>query len=105
LTAKIFNSIPLNLELELLLVDSNFNILAAPEAQTILAGAPNGTAVESNLKIRLADNLESLKSLNKVVMVFRATSDETVAGTPIKPDNFIKAELKARVLGGIKVTL
>lgn len=105
LSAKIFNSIPLNLNLELLLVDSNFNILAAPEAQTILAGAPNGTAVESNLKIRLADNLESLKSLNKVVMVFRATSDETVAGTPIKPDNFIKAELKARVLGGIKVTL
>ncbi len=105
ISAKIFNSIPLNLELELLMVDSNFNILAAPEAQTILAGAPNGTAVESNLKIRLADNLESLKSLNKVVMVFRATSDSSVAGTPIKPDNFIKAELKARVLGGIKVTL
>lgn len=105
LTAKIFNSIPLNLELELLMVDSNFNILAAPESQTILAGAPNGTAVESNIKIRLADNLESLKSLNKVVMVFRATSDESVAGTPIKPSNFIKAELKARVLGGIKVTL
>lgn len=105
ISAKIFNSIPLNLELELLMVDSNFNILAAPEAQTILAGAKNGTAVESNIKIRLADNLESLKALNKIVMVFRATSDSSVAGTPIKPDNFIKAELKARVLGGIKVTL
>jgi hypothetical protein len=87
------------------MMDANMNIIAAPEAQTILAGAPNGTAVESNIKIRLADNLGSLKSLNKVVMVFSATSDETVAGTPIKPDNFIKAELKARVLGGIKVTL
>lgn len=103
--AKVINSIPLNLGLELLMLDENFNILAAPEAQTILAGAPNGEGVESNIKIRLADSLGELKNLNKIVLVFRATSNATVAGTPIKPENFIKAELKARVLGGIKVKL
>lgn len=103
--AKVINSIPLNLGLELLMLDENFNILAAPEAQTILAGAPDGKGVESNITIRLAESLGELKNLNKVILIFSATSDATVAGTPIKPENFIKAELKARVLGGIKVKL
>ncbi len=103
--AKIINSIPLNLELELLFTDADFNIIAAPASQVILAGAPDGSGVQSNIKIRLADNLEELKNLNKVILVFKATSDATIAGTPIKPSNFIKAELKARVLGGIKVKL
>jgi hypothetical protein len=43
--------------------------------------------------------------LKKIEMVFKASSNATVAGTPIKPSNFLKAELKARVLGGIKVKL
>jgi hypothetical protein len=104
LLGTILNSIPLNLELQLLLTDANFNILATTSKQTIAAGAPDGNAVASKLAIKLADNLDNLKRLNKVILTFKATSNTTVAGTPLKPDNFIKAELRARV-GGVKVTL
>ena len=105
IVAKITNSIPLDLELELQLMDDHFNILGTSSPQTILAGAPDGSGVDSNIKIRLDEGLENINDLNKVVLVFKATSNETVAGTPIKPSNFIKASLKARVLGGINITL
>ena len=91
--------------MDLIMMDANNKILATSSEQKILAGASDGSGVESDIKIKLADNLEKLKDLNKVALVFKASSNETVAGTPIKPTNFIKASLKARVLGGINITL
>lgn len=105
LIGKITNSIPLNLNLELVIMDENSNILSTPEAQTIQAGAPDGSGVVSNFSIRLIDSGDDLAKISKIALTFRATSNATIAGTPIKPSNFIKAELKARVLGGIKVKL
>lgn len=105
LIGKITNSIPLNLNLELVIMDENSNILSTPEAQTIQAGAPDGSGVVSNFSIRLTDDSDDLAKISKIALTFRATSNSTIAGTPIKPSNFIKAELKARVLGGIKVKL
>jgi len=105
LLAKITNSIPLDLKLSLKLMKANGDIIATTTDATILAGAPNGSGVASNLKINIADNLENLKDLKKIELVFKASSNATVAGTPIKPSNFLKAEIKARILGGIKVKL
>lgn len=105
ITAKITNSIPLDLRLEMLMVDKNLNILSAPEPQTIWAGAPDGSGVESTIQIRLADSLKSLKDMDKIILVFKATSNSTVAGTPIRPENFVIADLKARIIGGIKIKL
>ena len=48
--------------------------------------------------------LEQLKKLKNVIFTFKATSNATIAGTPLKPDNYIRAELKARI-GGVKITL
>lgn len=105
LIGKITNSIPLNLNLELVIMDENSNIISTPEAQTIQAGAPDGSGVDSNFSIRLTDANDDLSKISKIALTFRATSNSTIAGTPIKPSNFIKAELKARVIGGIKVKL
>lgn len=105
LFGTITNSIPLNLELQLIIVDENFTILATTTKQSIQAGSPDGKGVVSKLSIKIADSLDALKRMNKVILTFKATSDATVAGTPIKPENYIKAELKARVTGGVTVTL
>lgn len=105
LMGTILNSIPLDLKLQMVIMDKNDVILATTNEQTILAGAPNGSAVTSNINIKLADNLGDLLKMNKIALVFRATSNTTVAGTPIKPDNFIKATLKAKLNGGITVNL
>lgn len=104
LLAKVINSIPLNLEMDLVLTDANYTILATSTKQSITAGAPDGSGVVSIITVKLADNLEQLKQLKNVILTFKATSNATIAGTPIKPDNFIKAELKARI-GGVKITL
>jgi len=105
LMATILNSIPLDLKLQMIIMGKNDVILSTTNEQTILAGAPNGNAVSSNISIRLADNLGDLLKMNKIALIFRASSNTTVAGTPIKPDNFIKATLKARVNDGITVNL
>lgn len=105
LFGSIINSIPLNLELQLLLTDANFNILATSSSISIKAGAPNGSGVSSAFSLKLDKKLDELSKLNKVILTFKATSNSTVAGTPILPENFIKADLKARIIGGVKVKL
>lgn len=105
LLAKVTNSIPLDLELELIILDANENILATPPTQTILAGAPDGSGVVSNIIIALDGGLGDLKDMKKIILNFKATSNTTVAGTPIRPENYIKADLKARVNGGITLKL
>jgi len=105
LEGSIINSIPLNLELQMVLTDASYNILTTSSKITIKAGAPNGVGVMSNISFQLDDKLEDLAKLNKVILTFKASSNTTVAGEPIRPDNFIKANLKARIVGGIKVKL
>lgn len=101
----IYNSIPLNLDAELIPMDKDDNILSEPMQLTIKAGAPDGSATASNVSFKLNDLGNTLQNLNKMKLVFTATSNATVAGTPIKGSNFIIADLKARVPGGIQVKL
>lgn len=99
------NSIPLNLEATIYLMDINDNILGEPLHMNVNAGAPDGSATASNVSFKLTDLGTQLKNLWKVKLDFTATSNSTVAGTPIKKDNFIIADLKARVPGGINIDL
>ena len=105
LLGRITNSIPLDLNLQLMIMDENFNILSVTDEQTILAGAPDGTGVVSNIAIKLADDFGDLKRMSKIALTFRATSNTTVAGTPIRPENYVVADLKARIGGGITVNI
>jgi len=99
-----WNSIPLELELQVKPLDGdNQYIPVVPATQIINAGAYDGSANETNLLIKLNDPDGLLKDVRGFEMVFKATSNETVAGTPIKPDNFVKADLKVRLNGGIKI--
>ena len=98
------NSIPLELELELTPLDKdNIPLDVTPVRQTISAGAKDGSPTTSNLTIKLNDPEGKLKNLRGFELVFRASSNSTVAGTPIRPDNFIIADLKARLNGGITI--
>ncbi len=98
------NSIPLELELELIPLDADSVPLdVVPARQLISAGAKDGSATTSNLTIKLDDPNGQLKNLRGFCLSFKASSNSTVAGTPIRPDNFIIAELKARLNGGITI--
>ena len=53
--ATITNSIPLDLDMDLIMMDANNKIFATSSEQKILAGASDGSGVESDIKIKLAD--------------------------------------------------
>jgi len=104
LLGTIQNSIPLELELAVVPLDANNNPLAIDTVKQIIsAGAHDGSAVTSNLTLKLSDPDGVLKDLRGFRLIFTASSNETVAGTPIKPENFVKADLKVRVDGGINI--
>lgn len=105
LIAKITNSIPLHLGLSMIILDEKDNILSTTEQQIVKAGNKDGTGNTSNIKVKLAESFAEVKNMNKIVLEFKANSDATVAGTPIKPENFIEAELTAKITGGISIKL
>lgn len=101
---SIENSIPLELELNLVPLDADGNRIAVDTVkQLISAGAHDGSGVKSDLTMKISDPHGLLTELRGFRLIFKATSNETVAGTPIKQDNFVKADLKVRVDGGINI--
>ena len=102
---EVINSIPLELELALIPLDADgYRIPIDTVTQIINAGAYDGSAVASSLTIKLEDPDGLLKELRAFELIFTARSNSTVAGAAIKPENFIKADLKIRITGGIDVS-
>jgi len=98
------NSIPLELELAIIPLDEDNNRIPIDTVtQIISAGASDGSAVTSKLTLKLKDPHGLLVDLRGFRLIFKASSNETVAGTPIKSENFVKADLKVRVDGGINI--
>lgn len=98
------NSIPLELEVELVPFDgNNAPIDVTPVRQTIGAGARDGSPTTSNVTLKLVDPDGKLEAMRGVELIFRGSSNSTVAGAPIKPDNYVIATLKARLAGGITI--
>jgi hypothetical protein len=105
LIGTFYNSIPLELNVQLIPLDKdNQKINITPANQVINAGAKDGSAVMTNLLISLSDPNSLLKDLKGFEIVFSASSNETIAGTPIKPSNFVKANLKVRLSGGLNTS-
>ncbi len=98
------NSIPLDLEVELIPLDgNNAPIDVQPVRQTISAGARDGSPTTSEITLKLIDPDGKLKDLRGFELTFRGSSNSTVAGAPITPNNYVIAELKARLAGGLTI--
>ena len=104
LFGTISNSIPMELDIHIIPIDK-FNEIIPIEAisQKIQSGKVDGSATDSDLSLKILDPDGLLKDLSGFILEFRASSNETVAGTPIKPENYVKATLKARLFGGIVI--
>lgn len=102
LYGSISNSIPMELDIQIIPINE-FNETIPIEAvtQKIHSGKVDGSATDTDLSLKILDPDGLLKDLSGFILIFTASSNETVAGTPIKPENFVKATLKARLFGGI----
>ncbi len=104
LFGTISNSIPMELDIQIIPIDKfNETIPIETITQKIQSGKVDGSATDSDLSLIIMDPDGLLKDLSGFILEFRASSDETVAGTPIKPENFVKATLNARLFGGIVI--
>lgn len=98
------NSIPLDLEVELIPLDgNNAPIDVTPVRQIISAGARDGSPTTSEITLKLKDPDGKLKNLRGFELTFRGSSNSTVAGAPITPNNYVIAVLKARLAGGLTI--
>ena len=56
--AKIINSIPLNLSMQMIMLDNKNNIISTTDSQTIVAGNKDGTGNTSEINIRVAEGFK-----------------------------------------------
>lgn len=104
---NITNSIPLELNVTLTPIDEMGDIIPLENviSQKIGAGNSDGSASVSALSIKVANEKELLNRLSGFIIEFSVSSNATIAGTPLRPSNFVKADLGIRAVGGIVVDL
>ncbi|MCK9311337.1 MAG: DUF4621 domain-containing protein, partial [Bacteroidales bacterium] len=101
---EVLNSIPLQLDFTIIPMDKDNNYIAVDSvSQIINSGAFDGTAVSSKLSLKFEDPDGLMKDVRGFELVFKACTNGTPAGTPIKPENYIKADLNVRLKGGISI--
>lgn len=99
------NSIPLNLTGSLIPIDEENDPITGiePVAFEIKSGKADGSSTTSPITIIFKNDGHQFDRLAGFIMEFKVSSDATVAGTSIKPDNYLKARLFLRVVGGIVI--
>lgn len=99
------NSIPLNLTGSLIPIDEENDPIDSidPVNFEIKAGKADGSATTSPITIAFKNDGHQFDRLAGFIMEFKVSSDATVAGTSIKPDNYLKARLFLRIIGGIVI--
>lgn len=103
LVGTVSNSLPLQFELEMEILDSNNNVLELKHStkQTIESCASDGTTSVSNLDLHLfkKENTD-MSDASSLKMIFLMTSTNAT-GLPVNEDDFIQANISAMVTGGI----
>ncbi|GHV72451.1 hypothetical protein FACS1894201_01660 [Bacteroidia bacterium] len=103
---EILNSIPMTLDFMITPLDeNNVPIPIAFLTQKILAGGKNNTAVRSDLDMAFNDPDGLMRHVRKFAYKIMASMDGAPPAEPIRPENFVKVKLKAKVIGGIDYTL
>lgn len=106
LNGQILNSIPLKLSASITPIDENGKVIDIEPARldSIRAGNSDGSAAESSLDIVFDDPDGKLKDMRglEVKFVGKQTNSSYVS---IKPSNFIKIKLNARIEGGVELDL
>lgn len=107
LGGEIKNSLPLQLDLKVDLLDADGNIIPmeSQATQTISACATDGSASVSplDLTIKAAKNADTSR-LNALQLTFKVTSPN-LSGIPVKEDSFLQAELKLVLPEGITLDI
>jgi len=108
LMAAFENKIPLDLNFEVKPIDISKHILTGIKIDTsdsIKSCNIDGTPRTSLLNIKLSETtVGALDKLDGFILKIWATKNSTIAGMPLKTDQFITLEMRMRIPDGIKIT-
>jgi hypothetical protein len=112
---SIENSIPLELTLEATALNSSkeiINGIIISSLDKIKSGNTNGTSQTSNIVIGLKESKSGIQTsetsnaldlMDALKLKISAKSNSTVAGIQLKPDQYIKLDLRVRIPKGITI--
>lgn len=96
------NTLPLNLTLVVKALDVNGNDLGVNFSTTNVSGSPDNSEVSTEIKLTVSESdMSKMYNARSLSLTFHASSDDNLAGSVIKEDNYIDITLKLRKLGGI----
>jgi hypothetical protein len=105
--ASIENKIPLDLNFELIPMDESFNVISGISVTTtdsIRSCNIDGTPQFSILNINIKETTpEALDQLNAFKLIFSATKNSTVAGMPLRTNQYFIMELRVQIPEGITI--
>lgn len=100
------NTLPLNLEMELLMLDSDNTSIAIDLDKAQIKGSENGTPTENSISFKLDGHyFESLQKARSIKIQLKASSNEKLKGIQFKETDYVDLKLKLRKTGGISINL
>ncbi len=104
LGGEVENTIPLQMELSVALLDGNNNpINITSNKQIIKAPVQSGVPVKTPLSLSIKGNKTAING-KKLVVNFKAVSGE-VEGLPLNSKSYLRAVLNAKIPGGVEIEI
>ncbi|MEG1498801.1 MAG: hypothetical protein RR333_06235 [Bacteroidales bacterium] len=108
LGGEIYNTLPLDLQITLIALDSNNKLIPIESStQLILSGNAAGQETSTALNLCLKDPQSVLKNtpIASFILKFTGKTGKENQGVPLYQNSYIRAVLKARLIGGIIIDL
>jgi len=107
LGGEITNGLPLRLDLQIRLLDSDGQVIPMAEGagqMKIASCDAEGNAVTTPVDLIISSGGADISDLSAIELVFKANAKDA-AGVPLRSDTFIQAKLNARIPDGVTLDL
>ena len=101
---EILNSIPLNMEMEMVIVDAKDEPVGITLAPQVVAGSANNESVSSTVSFEIKESdMPKMVNAKNINLVLTLTSDDALAGKMLNQKQSLDLKLKIKKTGGIAI--
>ena len=102
ISGKVKNTVPLNIEMNLVIEDESGRSVGITFEPALIAGSPDGEVTISEVAYTIRESdMEKMKEASNIRLLLVVTSDESLAGKYLKEGQKLELELKLLKKGGI----
>ena len=101
---EILNSIPLNMEMEMVIVDAKDEPVGITRTPQAVAGSANNESVSSTVSFEIKESdMPKMVNAKNINLVLTLTSDDALAGKMLNQKQSLDLKLKIKKTGGIAI--